>query len=217
MFVETNNLGFISMKLGFRLKKQIITFIYYGYLQRIMKLKDKKVWLPVSILALIGIVFIIWQSLFTGTPMNGHGICPRMIPNYLLWLSLILMVLVIVPISYYFVSKRLEEKMEKNLNAITKLMDHKTASGSKEEKIKLTNNGNILKLLNQNEKKVVEKIIENKGSALQSEISRMEGMTKLKTHRAVKELERKGIIKLEQYGKTNRIILSEDIKEIINK
>jgi len=140
-----------------------------------------------------------------------------MIPPYLLWLSLILMVFVIVPISYYFISKKLEEKMEKNLNAISKLMDHKTMSGSKEEKIKLTNNGNILKLLNPNEKKVVEKIIENKGSVLQSEISRMEDMTKLKAHRAVKELERKGIVKLEQYGKTNKIILAKDIKDIFSK
>jgi predicted transcriptional regulator len=182
-----------------------------------MNIKNKTFWLPISILALIGIIFIVWQSLFTGTPMNGHGICPRMIPNYLLWLSMILMIIIIVPISYYFVSKKLEEKMEKNLNAITKLMYHKTTSSPKEEKIKLTNNKNILKLLNPNEKKVVEKIIENKGDVLQSEISRMESMTKLKTHRAVKELERKGIIKLEQHGKTNKIILSEDIKDLIHK
>jgi uncharacterized membrane protein len=45
----------------------------------------------------------------------------------------------------------------------------------------------------------------------------MGGMTKLKTHRAVKELERKGVIKLEQYGKTNRILLRDDIKDIISK
>jgi len=182
-----------------------------------MNLKNKKLWLLIPILALIGVVFIIWRSIFTDTPINKPEICSRMIPNYLLWLSLILIVIVIVPISYYFVSKKLEEKMEKNLNAINKLMNHKIVSGSKEEKNKLTTNGNILKLLNQNERKVVEKIIENKGSALQSEISRMDDMTKLKAHRAVKELERKGIIKLEQYGKTNRINLSKDIKDIIHK
>jgi predicted transcriptional regulator len=180
-----------------------------------------KTWLlPVSLIALIGIIFIILYSVFnnfTGYPMAEHGICPRMIPNYLLWLSLILMVIVIVPISYYIVSKRLEEKMEKNLNAITKLVDRRIKSGSKKENLKSNNNGNILKLLNPNEKRVVEKIIENKGNALQSEISRMEGMTKLKAHRAVKELERKGIVKLEQYGKTNRIILAKDIKEVILK
>jgi uncharacterized membrane protein len=182
-----------------------------------MNLKNKKAWLPISIIALIGVIFIIWQSLFSGTPMNGHGICPRMIPNYLLWLSMILMVIVIVPISYYFVSKKLEEKMEKNLNAMAKLMDHKISSETNNEKIRLTSNGNILNLLNPNEKKVVEKIIENKGSALQSEISRMENMTKLKTHRAVKELENKKIIRIEPYGKTNKIFLTEDIKEILKK
>ena len=106
--------------------------------------------------------------------------------------------------------------MEKNLSAITKLVGRRIKSGSTKENLKLNNNANILKLFNPNEKKVVEKIIENKGSVLQSEISRMEGMTKLKTHRAVKELERKGIVKLEQYGKTNRIILSEDVKDIIS-
>ena len=105
--------------------------------------------------------------------------------------------------------------MEKNLNAITKMVDHKVKSGIKKEDLKINNNSSILKLLNANEKKVVDKIIENKGSALQSEISRMEGMTKLKTHRAVKELGRKGIVKLEQYGKTNKIILTTDIKEVI--
>ncbi len=182
-----------------------------------MKVKNKTFWLPISIIALVGVVFIFWQSIFTGTPMNGHGMCPRMIPNYLLWLSMVLMVIVVVPISYHFVSKKLEEKMEKNLNMITKLMNHKIASENNDEKIRLTSNGNILKLLNPNERKVIEKIIENKGNALQSEISRMEGMTKLKAHRAVKELASKGIIKVEQYGKTNQLILIEDFKDIIQK
>ena len=185
-----------------------------------MNPKYRRLLLPISIIAFIGVVFIIWYSLFkdfSGYPLAGQGICPRMIPNYLLWFSLILMVLVIVPISYYIVSKRLEEKMEKNLSAITKLVDHKLNSGSKKENVKPINNGSILKLLNPNEKKVVERIIENKGSVLQSEISRIEGMTKLKAHRAVKDLERKGIVNLEQYGKTNKIILTKDIKEIISK
>ena len=105
--------------------------------------------------------------------------------------------------------------MEKNLSAITRLVNYKIKSSAKDKDIKL--NGNILKLLNLNEKKVVEKLIENKGTILQSEISRMDNMTKLKTHRAVKELERKGIVKVESYGKTNKIILSEDIKNMLLK
>ena len=185
-----------------------------------MEIQKNKLLLPISLMAVIAIILIIAYSIFqnfANHSLEGGGLCPRMVPNYLLWLSLILMVVIIVPISYYVISKRLEEKMEKNLSAITKLVDHRIKSGSKKENLKPNNNGSILKLLNPNEKRVVEKIIENKGSVLQSEISRMEGMTKLKTHRAVKELERKGIVKLEQYGKTNRIILSEDIRDVIQK
>jgi len=184
-----------------------------------MNLKNRKLLLPISLIAVIGIIFIFFFSIFQNFTDNlpiGSRLCPSMVPNYLLWISLILMVVIIVPISYYVISKRLEEKMEKNLSAITKLVGRRIKSGSTKENLKLNNNANILKLFNPNEKKVVEKIIENKGSVLQSEISRMEGMTKLKTHRAVKELERKGIVKLEQYGKTNRIILSEDVKDIIS-
>lgn len=61
------------------------------------------------------------------------------------------------------------------------------------------------------------KMIENDGKILQSKISRIEGMTKLKTHRAVKDLEIKGIVKKEAHGKTNRIILKKDIKDIFSK
>jgi len=39
-------------------------------------------------------------------------------------------------------------------------------------------------------------------------------MTKLKTHRAIKELEFKGIIKLQKDGMTNTITLSNDVKEL---
>jgi predicted transcriptional regulator len=185
-----------------------------------MEIQKNKLLLPISIMAVIAIILIVAYSIFqnfANHSLEGGGLCPRMVPNYFLWLSLILMVVIIVPVSYYVISKRLEEKMEKNLSAITKLVDHKVKSGVKKENLQINNNGSILKLLNTNEKKVVEKIIENKGSVLQSEISRMESMTKLKTHRAVKELERKGIVTLEQYGKTNRIILTKDIKEVILK
>ncbi|MFH0874511.1 MAG: hypothetical protein V1859_01120 [archaeon] len=177
---------------------------------------SKWLWI-IPIFAVIAIAAIIGNSIFrniSGTQEN-HGLCPRMIPNYTLWLSLILMIIIIVPVSYYVISKRLEEKMEKSLNAITKLIDHKIIPQTTKEDNGLGNKGNILKFLNSNEKRVIETVINNKGSALQSEISRVDGMTKLKAHRAVKELERKGIINLEPYGKTNRITLSKNIKDII--
>jgi len=102
------------------------------------------------------------------------------------------------------------------MEVISKLINKKSQIPKKEAK-EMNNKNVILKFLNPNERRILEKLIENNGLVLQSEISRMEGMTKLKTHRAVKDLEIKGIIKAERYGKTNRITLTKDIEEIILK
>jgi len=202
-----------------KLTRKVIYLLIHYFHGIFMESKNIKTWLPISLIALVLVISIVEYSVFqnsaNGQTTNEHAICSHMIPNYVWWFSLILMIVIVVPISYYVISKRLEEKMEKNLNAITKMVDHKIKSGANKKDLKINNNRGILKLLNANEKKVVEKIIENEGSALQSEISKMKDMTKLKTHRAVKELERKGIINLEQYGKTNKIILTKEIKEVI--
>jgi len=191
-----------------------------------MVLKNRRWLLLIAILAIIGISFIFFYSTFepiTYRTREGSTIVYRsplstraLIPAYILWTSSVLFILAIVPISYYFISHRLEEKMERNMSIISKLITKKNLVSMK-KKIKMDNKDIIFKFLNLNERKVLEKLVERKGTTLQSEINLMEGMTKLKTHRAVKELERKSIIKTETYGKTNRIILSEDIKEFITK
>lgn len=193
-----------------------------------MKTESKMWLLLISIPASLGILFIIFYStrevpvarpplgeVPVDWPPPGQGAYERMIPSFVLWFSLVLAVLVIVPTSYYLVSKRLDEKLERNMKLILRLLDKdnsisKTQPGGLGESI-------ILKFLNGNQKRVLEKLIEKKGAALQSEISRMEGMTTLKTHRAIKDLEKKGIIKTEGHGKTNRVILVEDIKDILLK
>jgi hypothetical protein len=75
----------------------------------------------------------------------------------------------------------------------------------------------MLKFLNYNENRVIKKLIEKEGSILQSEISRMPNMGKVKAHRVLQDLETKGIIKKESYGKTNRVILDETIQKIFLK
>jgi uncharacterized membrane protein len=193
-----------------------------------MKIDRDTLWLfVVSLPAIVGISLIIFFSVYEAprySPSQGpmehmppriisFPMQSRIIPSYLLWISLILMVLIVVPLSYYFLSKRVDKKLEHNMEIISKLMNgkplpRKTSSDITEREI-------ILKFLNENERKVLEKLIENEGSVLQSEISRMAEMTTLKTHRAIKDLEKKGIIKKESYGKTNRIILIKEIKDVI--
>jgi len=180
---------------------------------------NRKWLIVISIPAIICILLIIFFSACepsTNMPLWGRGAGSRTVPSYILWISLVLMIIVIIPISYYFLSARLDEKLEKNMKIISKLIN-KGDSISKTKSKEITEKNVILKFLNESEKKVLEKLIENRGTVLQSEISRMEGMTTLKTHRCVKDLERKGIIKTETHGKTNRIILTKDIKDILLK
>ncbi|MEM3506607.1 MAG: hypothetical protein QW589_05700 [Candidatus Bathyarchaeia archaeon] len=191
-----------------------------------MNTKSKKWLLIVSLIGIIGVLFLLifsvseiivfpvpWGfSIEIRAPWRVSRY-PGMFPHIILWPFSMLLLLAIVPLSYYFVSRKLDEKLEKNLKIILKLIGKD--NNVPEAKSTIMNNKEIIfKFLNLNERKVLEKLIEGKGVALQSEISLIEGMTKLKTHRAVKSLEAKGIIKIESYGKTNRITLSEDIKDI---
>jgi uncharacterized membrane protein len=72
----------------------------------------------------------------------------------------------------------------------------------------------IFRFLDQAEKIIVEKLA-SKGEVTQAELSRDERLGKVKTFRTVQRLELKGLIRIEPYGKTNKIYLTKDIKEII--
>jgi len=193
-------------------------------------MKNKRLLLLISILAIITFLIILFFSIsempeievperpilgwYRPFIMGLRG--PRPIPIHTLLIPSVLLIVATIPISYYFISQRLEKKLENNMIVISKLIK-KNNSVSNKTPTEMDDKNIILKFLNLDERKVVERLIDGKGKILQSEISKMEGMTKLKTHRAVKDLERKGIIMREIYGKTNRIILSKDIKDLMFK
>jgi DNA-binding MarR family transcriptional regulator len=195
-----------------------------------MAMEKRKWLLLVSIIAVVGFVTTVYISIFetSETFESGESIVREPLPSfvpfmvnriripiYTLPLSSLLLIVAVISMSYYFISKRLEEKLERNFNIISKLVkkNHSVSNTPRKREEKNI----ILKFLNMGERKVVETLLAKKGEILQSEISRMDGMTKLKTHRAVRDLERKGVIKRESHGKTHRIILSKDIREAILK
>lgn len=189
-----------------------------------MAKKNRRWLLLISIPAVIGFLIVFFYNVYE-TPEQMVPPPPqpiwfrtdyRRIPIYNIFLSPMLLIFAIVPISYYFISKKLEERLERNLKIISNLVKKNNLVSDKSP-IEIDDKNIILKFLNLGERKVIERLIKKKGEILQSEISRMEGMTKLKTHRAVRDLEKKGIIKRESYGKTYRIILSKDIKEVMLK
>jgi uncharacterized membrane protein len=137
----------------------------------------------------------------------------KYIPLPIFWLTSFFLFLGTVFFSYWFVSRRLEKKIEKMIKVIGKNIEIKTR-GSRSVSFN-SDRDLILRFLSYGERKVIEKLIEKKGVALQAELSRMEGMNKLKAHRAVQELLKKGLVRKEKIGKTFKIYLNEDVKDLL--
>jgi hypothetical protein len=67
----------------------------------------------------------------------------------------------------------------------------------------------LLRYLPQDERLVMQEILRNEGRANQYEITRLPGMNKVKSHRAVEKLVQRGVIKKETLGKINRLVIVE--------
>jgi uncharacterized membrane protein len=139
----------------------------------------------------------------------------KYIPLPIFWLTSFFLFLGTIFLSYWFVSRRLEKKIEKMIKVIERSIETK-----KQNKRSIFFNSDrdlILRFLSYGERKVIEKLIEKRGVILQAELSRIEGMNKLKAHRAVQELLKKGLVRKEKIGKTFKIYLNEDVKEFLVK
>lgn len=93
-------------------------------------------------------------------------------------------------LTYYFHSKSIEKKFEKKDLTST------------------------LKFLEKNERKIIENLIHNKGWNYQNKISKETGIDSVKTHRILKNLEQREIIKKEDSSMTKIVELKEDIYEV---
>lgn len=69
-------------------------------------------------------------------------------------------------------------------------------------------------MLSTDEKRIVHELVNRNGSMLQSQISRMPEMGKVKAHRTVRKLQRKDIITVTANGKTNKISLTDHIQNM---
>jgi hypothetical protein len=87
----------------------------------------------------------------------------------------------------------------------------------KKDKTITNNTSVVLKLLSVEERKVVNKLLDNNGKLHQSEITYMDGYTKVKSHRLVETLLKKGIVKKEILGKARLIILEKDLYDVLKK
>lgn len=152
----------------------------------------------IVLVCLIALAFYSPQiiSNFEPAVCTVDGVCQH--EEYARYLAELVPVFVIIGIVigalvFFFMSSRLENK-EKNLKNISEL---------------------LVQFLAKDEKLVVKKLLDNDGKALQAEISRIDGIGKLKSHRIVQRLVDRGVIEVEKFGKTNIIKLVPSIKEAL--
>ena len=84
--------------------------------------------------------------------------------------------------------------------------------GDKKEKIeqgriKKENYEKVLKTLNEDQRKVLEKIIEEEGTIFQSDLVEKTKLSKVKVSRILDKLEGKGIVERKRHGMSNVVIL----------
>ena len=147
---------------------------------------------------------------------QGGGQGKGLTQSYYLLIAFIIIICILTPVLYILISRNVKKQLKDNMNLITEIVDK---NGNKPENKDSDKSSKILflKFLNYGENQVIKKLIENNGTILQSEISRMSNMGKVRTHRIITELKKKEIITLEKYGKTNRINLTEDAKNVLLK
>ncbi len=132
------------------------------------------------------ILLIIFLSLLLGEHFQVESCgCPKMISQNFIFLFIFLSIIFIGGLIYYLLSLKLEKK---------------------EKKVRF-NVKTIMKFLDKDEKMVLNQI--KKEEILQSSI---QGLSKLRKHRAIKKLQEKEILKIKKIKNQNKIKLNENFE-----
>ena len=136
--------------------------------------------------ALAFICLIVFLSLLLGEHFQVQSCgCPKMVSQNFVWLFIFLSIIFIGGIVYYLLSLKIEKK-DRTIGF---------------------NLSTIMKFLDNDEKNILRQLKQNNGEILQSKIKKI---NKLRSHRAIKKLEEKEILKTIKQGKINKITLNNE-------
>ncbi|MCD6402721.1 MAG: hypothetical protein J7K98_00120 [Candidatus Aenigmarchaeota archaeon] len=144
----------------------------------------------IAIAVLASFVFLVsFGTLYAQTHIVEGNACSCTLPIPLLIPTFSSLGILVGSVVYYALTSRMEKIAEKR-------------SGEREA---------LLKLLNEEERFIISKLIENEGKITQSSISRKLG--KVKAFRAIERLRARGVVKKERYGKTNILVFTEEFRK----
>ncbi|MBI3032506.1 hypothetical protein HYY69_03455 [Candidatus Woesearchaeota archaeon] len=75
----------------------------------------------------------------------------------------------------------------------------------------------VVQFLHNEEKQILNYLVDNKGTTTQAEIARLPSMNRVKAFRTLQKMEEKRLIEIIPHGKIRKIMLKENILDIISK
>ena len=156
-------------------------------------MKHEKI-LQSLILVFIFIAFSVFAVSFTifYTTENFSSACGCNLPIWVILISLFSLGLFTGLVMYFFLSSKFlkeKTKIEKNF---VKIFD----------------------FLEEDDAKILKKLIEHKGELAQSKLTKLLGLSKVKLSRIISRMEAKGVIRKEKCGMTNKIIINKDLADL---
>lgn len=170
------------------------------------KNRIKPKFLLLAIIISIFVFLVSFGTLYAQTHIIEGTACSCTLPIPLLIPTFSSFGVIIGAIVYYFVSAHRGEEYE--------TLKYKIEGITRSDLKRNESNFKIfLNFLDNKEKIVLEKIIENRGEITQSKLSKIMG--KINAFRAVESLKHRGIVRKEKFGKTNKIILEEKYRKAL--
>ncbi|MCK4478703.1 hypothetical protein KAU88_09310 [Candidatus Bathyarchaeota archaeon] len=153
----------------------------------------------ISILTVALVVSVLGFFIFAfegGLGGRGHGMAPEVPQSFWLVMFAVPLVIAVSVLGYSLIFPELNIEKTKE----------KTSRRTVEKGEPVLDA--ILRVLNEDEKKIIETLVAEGGTMLQKDIRWKTGLSRVKTHRILFRLAGRGIVSVEKYYNTNKIVLA---------
>jgi uncharacterized membrane protein len=147
------------------------------------------------ILSLLGLFFFVLEGGFGG---RGHGMGGEVPQSFWLLLFIAPLVVFLGVLGYALAFPELGEGKPKIEPSSVPMVEKGESALDA-----------VLRVLNEDERKVIEILVDEGGTMLQKDIRWKTGLSRVKTHRILFRLAKRGIVSAEKYYNTNRVTLAE--------
>jgi uncharacterized membrane protein len=143
----------------------------------------------------LGLLFFGFEG---GLDGRGHRMGVEVPQSFWLVLFVLPLVVVVAVLGYAMVFPELtDEKPKQKPSSVPVVEKGESALGA------------VLRVLNEDERKVIETLVTGGGTMLQKDIRWKTGLSRVKTHRILHRLAKRGIVSAEKYYNTNKITLAD--------